>query len=292
MMFISLVLMARAWRLFVRLSILNTAGSVVFALCAWRFGLLKVIFMCTGSFMIWLFGMLLNQPDHNVGHRCGAMGFRGAHVENTVPALQNLIRRDNARPADNFSYIEFDIHETLDNKLVVLHDLDRVLRVSAAAPVNAAPLDALRQQGVALEGATVKDVTQAQLQSIHIAGREGLHVPTLGEFLRCCAQEGLRRSVAVEVKSLHSNAGRTELLTQLRLYKERYAAKLEDACPERKYPYFDWIAVISFPFFFAASFGEFGSECWRTWGLKFQLEGVNARSCVLHSLDLFAGVEP
>ena len=34
----------------------------------------------------------------------------GAHVENTVPALQNLIRRDNARPADNFSYIEFDIH--------------------------------------------------------------------------------------------------------------------------------------------------------------------------------------
>ena len=77
-----------------------------------------------------------------------------------------------------------------------------------------------------------------------------------------------------------------------RLYKERYAAKLEDACPERKYPYFDWIAVISFPFFFAASFGEFGSECWRTWGLKFQLEGVNARSCVLHSLDLFAGVEP
>ena len=77
-----------------------------------------------------------------------------------------------------------------------------------------------------------------------------------------------------------------------RIYKERYATKLEDSCAERKYTPFDWIAVISFPFFFAASFGEFGTDSWRHWGLKFQLEQVHARSCVLHSLDLFAGVEP
>ena len=77
-----------------------------------------------------------------------------------------------------------------------------------------------------------------------------------------------------------------------RIYKERYASKLEVDCPERKYSHFDWIAVISFPFFFAASFGEFDSDVWHHWGLKFQLEQIPARSTFLHSLDLFAGIEP
>lgn len=46
--------------------------------------------------------------------------------------------------------------ETADNKLVVLHDLDRVVRHSAASPVNSAAIAALRQQGITLEGARVR----------------------------------------------------------------------------------------------------------------------------------------
>lgn len=34
-------------------------------------------------------------------------------MENTIPALQALIRRDNAGAADHFSYVEFDVHVSL-----------------------------------------------------------------------------------------------------------------------------------------------------------------------------------
>ena len=53
--------------------------------------------------------------------------------------------------------------------------------------------DAVARCGMLLQSAVpiqssaalvLQDVTQAQLQSIHIAGREGLHVPTLAGFLR------------------------------------------------------------------------------------------------------------
>ena len=34
----------------------------------------------------------------------------GTHVENTVPALISLIRRDNNHSIENLSYVEFDVH--------------------------------------------------------------------------------------------------------------------------------------------------------------------------------------
>ena len=48
------------------------------------------------------------------------------------------------------------VQETADNKLVILHDLERVLKVSAAEAVNSSAIQAIRQQGVRLEHATVK----------------------------------------------------------------------------------------------------------------------------------------
>lgn len=57
-----------------------------------------------------------------------------------------------ARPPDTAC----NMQETADNKLVVLHDLDHVLKVSASESVNVDAIAAIRQQGVALERATVK----------------------------------------------------------------------------------------------------------------------------------------
>ena len=69
-----------------------------------------------------------------------------------------------------------------------------------------------------------------------------------------------------------------------------YCLGLEAVCPARKYAPFGWVAAISFPFFWAPSFGEFGSPMWREWGGRFRDAGVPARCCVLHALDLLRGL--
>ena len=56
---------------------------------------------------------------------------------------------------------------------------------------------------------------------------------------------------------------------------------------ERTYAAFDPIAAISFPFFWAPAFGEFGSPMWQNWAAEFDKAGV--RCCVWHALDLTRG---
>ena len=41
-------------------------------------------------------------------------------------------------------------------------------------------------RGLYGDTAGLHSLTQPQLQQIHISGRQGVHVPTLEEFLRCC----------------------------------------------------------------------------------------------------------
>lgn len=75
-----------------------------------------------------------------------------------------------------------------------------------------------------------------------------------------------------------------------RAYKEEHCRKLEEQGLRPSYSSFGWLAVISFPFLWAPSFGEFGSRVWRRWGQEFRATGIPVRSCVVHHLDLLAGV--
>ena len=76
-----------------------------------------------------------------------------------------------------------------------------------------------------------------------------------------------------------------------RQYRERHCIALERESPEAAYVPFGFAAVISFPFHWAASFGEFGSQEWHTWGIKFQEAGIPVRSCVAHFIDLIGGAQ-
>lgn len=62
----------------------------------------------------------------------------------------------------------------------------------------------------------VQDVTSAQLATLHLAGRRGLHAPTLKQFLTAFRESQCRRPLVVEVKGLQSDAGRQHLLQLLR----------------------------------------------------------------------------
>jgi hypothetical protein len=61
-----------------------------------------------------------------------------------------------------------------------------------------------------------QDVTSAQLRTLHIAGREGLHAPTLCEFMAAFRAAGCTRPLIVEVKKVLTDRGRMLLLQLLR----------------------------------------------------------------------------
>lgn len=62
----------------------------------------------------------------------------------------------------------------------------------------------------------LQDLTAAQLRSLHIAGRPGLHAPTLSEFLSAFRSAGCRRPMVIEIKRIASDKGRQRLLDLLR----------------------------------------------------------------------------
>ena len=74
-----------------------------------------------------------------------------------------------------------------------------------------------------------------------------------------------------------------------REYKGGHCRALEQADSGLEYKQFGYVAVICFPFNWAASFGEFSTQEWHTWGRKFQEVRIPVRSCVAHFIDMIDG---
>lgn len=66
---------------------------------------------------------------------------------------------------------------------------------------------------------------------------------------------------------------------------------LDAAADAHPFPNMQWLTVIAFPHFFAASFGEFGSEANAQWCARFRAAGLWCRCCVFHFLDYLSGME-
>eukprot|EP00878_Enallax_costatus_P036022 GHUV01040296.1.p2 GENE.GHUV01040296.1~~GHUV01040296.1.p2 ORF type:complete len:214 (+),score=42.02 GHUV01040296.1:1024-1665(+) len=203
-----------------------------------------------------------------------------------------LVEEDNGPdgPAKDLHYIEIDIQETADGELIVLHDRQLARTYPDTGP-NVEAYRQLYQQGMAFPGtaAHVRDLTLAQLRSLHIAGRPGLHAPTLAEFIAAVQECGCRRPLIIEVKKLETDAGR-EKLVQLLKYHKPYAVKLGKQYPEFRNPHLGFLAVIAFPHFYTASFGEFGSKGWRHWTGQFEALDVPVRCCFLEALSFRHGL--
>ena len=82
----------------------------------------------------------------------------------------------------------------------------------------------------------------------------------------------------------------TQSTTSLcREYKQGFEQRQNSELASRLYKPFAPIAAISFPFFWAPSFGELGSPMWRKWGLQFKQSDIQTKCCVWHALDLTRG---
>lgn len=84
---------------------LSSAG-----LFAWLCGVTNTACLLLISVSIYFAFLLNGVPTANAGHRVGGHGFDGPRPENTLEALRDLIRRDNAAPLGDLSYAEFDVH--------------------------------------------------------------------------------------------------------------------------------------------------------------------------------------
>ncbi|PSC70906.1 glycerophosphodiester phosphodiesterase [Micractinium conductrix] len=221
-------------------------------------------------------------PDDDTGHRGGAEGYDGPHCENTVEAALALLEREAREgPLPRFPYLEFDVQETADGELVVFHD-SLLTRAFPAGSANAAAIEQLEAgTGAPFSLLTVQDLTAAQLQSLALGGRAGVHVPTLQQFLDACDAAGARRSLAVEIKVLRTDAARQRFIDAVASFRRRAKARLDGsagaALPSCRQ--LGWAGVISFPHHFAACFGEYGSAEWARWAAEFRAHGIPVRAC-------------
>lgn len=94
-----------------------------------------------------------------MAHRGGALYAPNLGIENTLAAFQNAIDL-------GFTYLETDVHATRDGHLVSFHDAEL--------------------QRVTGQPGTIADLTLAEIQQLHVGGREA--IPTLDELLEAFPQ--------------------------------------------------------------------------------------------------------
>jgi len=257
---------------------------MVVAISALIFGPAAVL----GTLITLIFTLVAVHPDDGVGHRVGFEGWHGLQVENTIEALEALHKNDSMGLYDSkmLPFIEFDVQETKDRQLVLFHDTT----LYAAFPdceINRDGLARLKEKGLEADKTSIKDVTFEELSVLHLAGRPGIHIPLLAEFLKACLSLEVKRSLAVEVKALQTDKGRQELLEIMEWYRRECGALLDQnpKAVENRYTPLGWAGVIAFPHLFASSFGEFKSKEWKRWADEFKRKGIPARCCHFHHLD-------
>ena len=171
----------------------------------------------------------------NLGHRAGGDYFDFL-PENSLASLMASLHGvgddDPIQTRREFVYLEFDVRETYDNEIVVFHDklLKRMLPYSAEnIAVFNSLLDSeelkerLGRPDIRHEELRIRDLTLRELKSLYLEGDSLQRVPTLNEYLNAAEFFGLIKPMLIEVKYLHSDAGRKSLIDSVVEYKENYA---------------------------------------------------------------------
>lgn len=69
-----------------------------------------------------------------------------------------------------------------------------------------------------------------------------------------------------------------------------YAKQQQELYPQYAAPRLGFLALISFPHYYAASMGELGSQQWAYWGRKLAALRIPVRCCFLDSLSFIRGI--
>lgn len=153
----------------------------------------------------WRPGLFLGEP--NSGHQLGGDNF--AHISgNTLEALEAGLRKYES--SEQWRYAECDIRETRDHQLIVFHDWD-----ISAIPNSLENRTAL---GEPVSNQAICDLTCEQLQRLEL--KCGCRIPTLEQVLQAAVAHKLQKPLLLEVKYLHSDQGRQQLLELAKQYRD------------------------------------------------------------------------
>ncbi|BBM88057.1 glycerophosphodiester phosphodiesterase family protein [Candidatus Uabimicrobium amorphum] len=204
----------------------------------------------------------------NWGHRAGVDHYTNL-PENSLYILEKSLNtiQDN----ENFVYLEFDIQETFDGKIVVFHD-KKLKRMLPNAGDNREIFSVLYQKQKFIErmkqlyGKTPKahdlkiaDLTLSELKTLYLNGNKDnlqQRIPELSEFLASCEKHKLIKPMVVEIKYLKTEEAREDLFNEILVFRDRYVSQI-NVIKEKDY---DFPFEIGFMCFYSNWTSSYGSK--------------------------------
>ncbi len=183
----------------------------------------------------------------NCGHK-GGYDCMKELPENSLALLEHL---EELQRHPRFRYLEFDIRETKDHKLVVFHDkyIARMLPDKGYNKQRYRELKSLTNGGGSVPGRKpalfwkVSDLTLEQLQTLSLEGREpssdDMHlfkVPTLEKYIDRLGDR-LTKPIVFDIKHAKSTSGSEELLRAITNYATKIGGNRPSTTRYNRFPY-------------------------------------------------------
>ena len=148
----------------------------------------------------------------NLGHRLGGDVYS---YENTLICYKKALT--NLQSKKKFKNVEFDIQETKDNKIVVFHDRE----IKRLIPKNKHNLKVLKRvlKRKSFEKIRMRHLTLKEVKGLLLA--KGVSIPTLEEVLISSVKWKLKKPMHIEVKTLHSDKARYQLIETINKYSKK-----------------------------------------------------------------------
>jgi glycerophosphoryl diester phosphodiesterase len=137
-------------------------------------------------------------------------GFSGKYPENTLPAFEAAIQL-------GVDIIEFDVRETVDGKLVIMHDPSVDRTTDGSGDVNKLTFDELR-----MLNASYWQGTHDNGKKLDVPVYENLQIPTLREVFDFCKGKDIGINIQVYVNSNEALKEICSLYAEFDLYKKAF----------------------------------------------------------------------
>jgi glycerophosphoryl diester phosphodiesterase len=211
----------------------------------------------------------------NYGHRgCqDSTSYFKKFPENSMLALQECLQGPNALQRNpKMHYLEFDVQETFDGKLVLFHDdgltrmFNRTENVQAIKDLEASAniKSRLNRRTISFSSLKIKDLTLAELRTLKLKGFGNERIPELKDYMALARNLGLIKPLILELKYVRSDAATAEMLDLMQSFYHDYMAHV-DVLIEDEFDFPGVVTFLSFKGNIERSFGKIGSQRHRFW---------------------------
>lgn len=218
---------------------------------------------------ILIFMSILTAQAKNLGHRAGGgpKEYWKSVPENSLLALEYSLIGNKVKEAsqnsDEFLYLEFDVQETYDHKLVIFHD-EFIKRMIPNSGYNKAIYSKILKSKAFKKRfpkfkrikrfLTIKHFTYEELRQFRLKG-EGLQsVPTFKSFLELSKKLKLKKPMSIEIKKIRTRAAKEKLISMASHFYHDYM-KSTDVIFAPKYDMPYKVGFLTFPHVFYQTFG-------------------------------------